>query len=158
MSKRAARPVSSPAARYPTLERFDERASRETTGRRQALQRLGGTLLGALGLGALASACGDRALATDAGPPDHRFPINEGAAPMPDSRLDRQLDQEPEWRHSVSDGLPRMPDARRDLGTPPTDAAGDHAVSGFDLSAGVAPMPDARVDDAKAEPEGGSGG
>lgn len=137
MSKRRFRPGREKARPdYPTLETFDR-------GRREFLQRLGGTLLGAGALAAGLAACGDRAVK---GEPDSGQPL-AGEPPQPDAGIDAfvpepdldpgpmgvaplppsQQDAGPEWG---VDGDPMQPDARIDQeswagGKPGPPAQGD---------------------------------
>lgn len=109
---------------YPTLKAFDD-------GRRSALRRIGAAVLGLGSLGALLSACGDRALHTE---PDQGVGP-AGVAPLPDSRIDQERPEVPD----ATGGVAPPPDARIDQ-RPPPDAEPDWPMGG------VPRMPDAGID------------
>jgi hypothetical protein len=122
--KTPVRPTPDKDPSYPTLNAFDE-------GRRSALRRIGGTLLGLGSLGALLGACGDRPLHTE---PDQGVGP-AGVAPLPDSRIDQGRPEVPD----ATGGVAPPPDARIDQ-HPPPDAEPDWPM------AGVPRMPDAEID------------
>ena len=103
---------------YPGLREFDK-------SRRRFLAQLGGALLGAGALGALLSACGDRAVGDDPDPPQGVAPAMDarvdtrpqvqvhelgGMAPPMEARVDRSLPDMPQLG-----GVPRMMDAQIDV-------------------------------------------
>lgn len=130
MSKRAFRrsePGEVPA-RYPTLDEFD-------SGRRRFLGQLGAVLLGAGGLAAGLTACGNRPVGLT---PDASQLQGDKAGP--DARVDQEVVREPDYQ--LSGGGTAQPDAGADRG-PGGPEAGQ-------LEGDVA-GPDARVDEADAE-------
>jgi hypothetical protein len=121
MSKRRFRPGRTKARPdYPTLELFDR-------GRREFLQRLGGTLLGAGALAAGLAACGDRAVTEG---PDSGQPL-AGEPPQPDAEIDGIVPQ-PDVEGPTM-GVAPLPPSKKDAGPEwPVD--------------GEPPPPDARLD------------
>ncbi len=147
MSKRQFRPSSSAKSKqptYPTLDDFDQ-------GRRTFLTRLGAALIGASTLATIG--CGNRPLTAD---PDAGHQQWAGGAPMPDGRIDQQIQV---WDNA---GIAPSRDARIDQrdsmpvpGEPPLpDARIDQQDGG--IIAGGAPMPDAEIDKKDMGPFPGS--